>query len=95
MKNNKALPLQSGEDDDPQPVYDFSQGVRGKHHRAFQQGHRVLIHKQDGTIEEHAHQLPDGAVLLDPDVQRYFRDADAVNRALRGLIALIPTPQQS
>jgi hypothetical protein len=29
-------------------------------------------------------------VMLDPDVRAYFPDTEAVNTALRGLIALIP-----
>ena len=31
------------------PHYDFKAGVRGKHHRDYQCGHRVTIHKTDGT----------------------------------------------
>ena len=30
------------------------------------------------------------AVVLDPDVHRYFPDSDAVNKALRALISLVP-----
>ena len=50
------------------PEYDFSGGVRGKHHQAYREGTNV--------------------VLLDPEVARVFRDAEAVNRALRMLINL-------
>ena len=32
----------------------------------------------------------EGSIVLDPDVQAYFPDAEAVNTALRGLIALWP-----
>jgi hypothetical protein len=31
--------------------------------------------------------------MLDPDVQQYFPDSEAVNKALRSLIALIPQKQ--
>jgi hypothetical protein len=34
-------------------------------------------------------------VHLAPDVQAYFPDAEAVNTALRGLIALIPTRRRA
>ena len=95
MTNNNPSQVQIDDDDEMQPEYDFSNGVRGKHQRAFQQGYRVLIHHQDGMTEERDYRLPEGAVLLDPDVQQYFRDTAAVNRALRGLIALIPTTTQS
>ena len=77
-------------DDEMQPLYDFSGGVRGKHAQAYQYGHRVIIHKTDGTTEVQEFPLLEGAVLLDPDVRLYFPDAESVNRALRGLIRLIP-----
>jgi hypothetical protein len=34
--------------------------------------------------------LPEGTVVLDPDVRAYFPDSEAVNRTLRGLISLMP-----
>ena len=77
-------------DDEMLPEYDFSGGIRGKHYHAYQRGYKVIIHKTDGTTEERDFALPAGAVVLDPDVRPYFPDSDAVNRALRGLIALIP-----
>lgn len=50
------------------PEYDFSAGVRGKHHQAYQQGSNVI--------------------LLEPDVAEVFKDAAAVNHALRMLLDL-------
>ena len=38
------------DEDDLLPEYDFSKGVRGKHHQAYRQGHSVTISHQDGTI---------------------------------------------
>jgi hypothetical protein len=29
------------------PEYDFSGGVRGKHHQAYQEGHSVVVHRAD------------------------------------------------
>lgn len=75
-----------------QAEYDFSGGVRGKHYQAFHRGYEVVIHKMDGTTEVQDFTLPDGAVVLDPDVRDYFPDSEAVNEALRGLIRLIPKP---
>ena len=72
------------------PEYDFSSGVRGKHYQAYQNGYRVVVHKMDGTTEERDFALSEGAILLDPDVRAYFPDSEAVNRALRGLIELVP-----
>lgn len=89
MNDMKAKP-QHEVDEEMQPLYDFSEGVRGKHAQAYQLGHRVVIHKSDGSTEVQEFILPEGAVILDPDVRLYFPDAESVNRALRGLIRLIP-----
>lgn len=74
------------------PEYDFSgkKGVRGKYHHAYQQGHVVRIHQEDGSVTTQYFTLEDGAVLLAPDVREYFPDSESVNQALRGLIGLIP-----
>ena len=66
--------------------YDFSGGVRGKHVKAYRQGHTVKIHKQDGTTEVHYFTEKEGAVMLDPDVKKFFPDSESVNKALRSLI---------
>ena len=66
--------------------YDFSKGIRGKHRQALQEGHQTIICKSDGsTIVREVR-----PIILAPDVQAYFPDADSVNQALRGLIALVP-----
>jgi hypothetical protein len=72
------------------PEYDFSTGVRGKHYKAYREGHTVKVHKNDGTTVVHYCTLEDGAVMLEPDVREYFPDSETVNKALRSLIALIP-----
>lgn len=81
--------------DEMRQEYDFSAGVRGKHAKEFHQGYSVVIHKADGSTVVQDFGLPEGAVMLDLDVRAYFRDSEAVNRALRGLIELIPEPDQS
>ena len=65
--------------------YDFSGGVRGKHHKAYRQGHSVKIEKQDGSTEVHHFTLADGSVML--DVKQHFPNSESVNKALRSLIA--------
>ncbi len=77
------------------PEYDFRGGVRGKHYRAYRQGHTVTIHKSDGTTDVQYFQLEEGAVLLEPDVRAYFPDSEAVNKVLRGLITLLPKKPKS
>jgi len=86
----------NAERDDMRPEYDFKSmkgGVRGKYYKAYRAGHTVKIHKADGTTIVQHFQLEDGAVLLEPDVRKYFPDSEAVNTALRGLIALLPKKQ--
>jgi hypothetical protein len=86
------------EDDEMLDEYDFSKlkdGVRGKYYEAYREGHTVKIHKADGEVETHYFTLEDGAVMLEPDVKEYFNDSQAVNEALRSLIALIPEKRQS
>lgn len=81
---------QSDEIDDMLPEYDFSGGVRGTHARAYQHGYKIVVHKADGTTEERDFALPEGAIMLDPDVRAFFPDTEAVNTTLRALIKLIP-----
>ena len=81
-------------DDEMLEEYDFSKGVRNKYHRAFRQGYTVTIRKADGTTEKQTFKPEQGAVVLDKDVSKFFPDGEAVNNALRGLIALIPSEQK-
>ena len=78
--------------DEMLPEYDFTgkKGVRGKYYRDYQRGHTVRIEQPDGTVTVQHFTLAEGAVMLDPDVRRYFPDSESVNNALRSLIALIP-----
>jgi len=75
-----------------QSEYDFTgkKGERGKYYEAYRRGHQVRVHKADGSTVVQYFSLKDGAVMLEPDVQRYFPDSDSVNKALRTLITLIP-----
>ena len=79
--------------DDMRPEYDFasmSDGVRGKYYEAYRAGHTVKIQQADGTTVVQHFPPEEGIVVLAPDVQEYFPDSEAVNNALRALIALIP-----
>jgi len=75
--------------------YDFQGGKRGKHARAYSQGHTVNIHQADSTTLIQHFSLQEGSVLLEPDVREYFPDADSVNTALRSLITLIPKKRKA
>lgn len=75
------------------PEYDFSgkTGVRGKYYQAMRNGYTLQIDRSDGTTLVQHIMKPEGTITLDPDVQAYFPDDEAVNTALRSLIRLIPT----
>ena len=75
------------------PEYGFASmkgGVRGKYAKAYREGYTVEIHKADGTTSVQYFRLEDGAVMLEPDAREYFPNSEAVNRALRALIAIAP-----
>ncbi len=91
MKKEKTPKRKNQETDDEMlPEYDFRGGVRGKHYEAYRRGHSVTIHKTDGTTDVRHFKLEEGAVMLEPDVREYFPDSETVNKALRGLITLLP-----
>ncbi len=78
---------------DMKPEYDFSTmkgGVRGKYYKAYRSGHKVVVHKNDGTDSLQYFKLEEGAVMLEPDVKKYFPTSDSVNKALRSLIEILP-----
>ena len=93
--NREQPEQQTADGDEMLPEYDFSGGVRGKHYQAYQDGYQVTIHKTDGTTEIRDFALPEGAVVLDPDVRAYFPDSESVNRTLRDLIRLVPERRES
>lgn len=73
--------------------YDFTSmvgGIRGKYYKAYRAGHTVKIHKTNGTTLVQHFKLEDGAVMLEPKIREYFSDSEAVNKALRCLIPLLP-----
>ena len=79
---------------DMRPEYDFTSGVRGKHHKALQEGYTIGIHKAEGTIVE-KYVGCKGTVALAPDVREYFPSSKAVNRALRTLIYIVPRKRKA
>jgi hypothetical protein len=83
---------------DTRPEYDFSSmkgGVRGKYYKAYREGHKVIIHKEDGTESVQYFKLEDGAIMLEPDVRKYFPTSQAVNKVLRTLIEIIPSKKRA
>ena len=89
MKKTKSS---TDKKDEMRSEYDFAgkTGVRGKYYQDYRRGHTVRIHKADGTVATQHFTLQEGAVMLEPDVQRFFPNSESVNKALRSLISLIP-----
>ncbi|MBI4688835.1 MAG: hypothetical protein HY754_00965 [Nitrospirae bacterium] len=88
----------SKDKDDMRPEYDFSRmkgAVRGKYYKAYRAGHKVVIHLANGTTSIQYFKLEDGAVMLEPDVRKYFSNSASVNKALRSLIAIIPSKKRT
>lgn len=86
MNKVSSEPIQDAE---MRPEYDFQGAVCGKHYKPLHEGYSVHIHQPDGTTETQHYVMTEGTVLLQPDVRKYFPDSDAVNSALRSLIALM------
>jgi len=86
----KAVSKKPSRIEEMRAEYDFSKmkgAVRGKFHKAYRAGHKVEIHKADGSTSVQHFKLEDGAVMLEPDVRKYFPSSDSVNKALRSLIS--------
>ncbi len=77
------------------PEYDFRGGVRGKHYRAMQGGYTITVRKADGTTLVKEVKPVKGAVILEPEIRKYFPDSDSVNSTLRSLIRLIRTERKA
>ncbi len=92
-----ASKIKSGKED-MSSEYDFSSmsgGVRGKYYKAYRAGHKVVIRRADGTSSVQYFKLEEGAVMLEPDVRKYFSSSESVNKALRSLIEIIPSKKRA
>jgi hypothetical protein len=84
--------------EDIRPEYDFSAmkgGIRGKYFEAYREGHKVIVHKEDGADAVQYFKLEDGAVMLEPEVRKYFPTSEAVNKVLRTLIEIMPSKRSA
>jgi hypothetical protein len=91
-KSSKATKTSN---DEMLPEYDFSSGVRGKYAKSLrEEGYTIRVYEADGTYTE-TRVLGEKAVLLEPDVWEYFPNSQAVNEALRALIAIAPKKQKA
>ena len=74
--------------------YDFAGGVRGKHYHALQAGYTITIHGADGMTVVKEVKPTAGAIVLEPELRRYFPSSESVNATLRSLINLIPSDER-
>lgn len=94
----KATSKEISEKEGMKSEYDFSRmkgAVQGKYYKAYRAGHKVEILKADGATSVEYFKLKEGAVMLEPDVRKYFSSSESVNKALRSLIAIIPSKKRS
>jgi hypothetical protein len=94
----KAVHEEISDKEDMKSEYDFSSmkgAVRGKYYKAYRAGHKVVIHQSNGTASVQYFKLEEGAVILEPDVRKYFTSSESVNKALRSLIAIIPSKKRT
>jgi hypothetical protein len=88
----KAVNSNTLKKDDLKAEYDFSNmkgAVRGKYYKAYREGHNVTIHQADGSVSVQYFKLEEGAVMIEPDVKKYFPNSESVNKALRSLIDIV------
>ena len=86
----KAKVQRARTDTEMRAEYDFRGALRGKFYKPLHRGYTVRVHKANGkTLVRHM-VLKEGTVALAPDVREYFPDSEAVNRALRCLIPIMP-----
>jgi len=94
----KAGPKKPSKIEEMRAEYNFSNmkgGVRGKYYKTYRAGHKVEIHKADGSTSVQYFKLEDGAIMLEPDVRIYFPSSESVNKALRSLIEIIPSKRRA
>ena len=94
----RAVSKEISDKEDMKSEYDFSSmkgAVRGKYYKAYRAGHKVVIHKGNGTTSVQYFRLEEGAVMLEPDVRKYFSSSESVNKALRSLISIIPSKRRT
>jgi hypothetical protein len=74
--------------DEMRAEYDLSgkTGVRGRYYQDYRRGHTVTVHKEDGSMVTRHFTLEEGAVMLEPDIRKFFPNSESVNKALRSLI---------
>jgi hypothetical protein len=94
MKKVQSKRRQEKANNEMLPEYSFKNGVRGKHYKEYRKGHEIKINKNDGSVVIQHFTLEDGAVMLEPEVKKYFPDSETVNEALKNLIKLIPAKKR-
>lgn len=75
--------------------YQLSDGVRNRYAKALREnGYTIRVYHRNGTVTEKRYP-GEKTVTLAPDVREYFPTSQAVNRALRTLISIIPEKRKA
>jgi hypothetical protein len=64
--------MSKSKNSDMRDEYDFSDGIRGKHYKAYRKGHTVIVHRDNGSASVQNFTQEDGSVMLDPDVKAHI-----------------------
>ncbi|MBM2813433.1 MAG: hypothetical protein HW421_195 [Ignavibacteria bacterium] len=81
-KNNKIKEIA--------PEYDFSKGIRGKHHKQFTEGYTVTVYSPNKNAIDKQTSDKANYFKIDKDVHKYFQSSEEINNALRAIISAIP-----
>jgi len=84
-ETNGGTPATEVEEDEMLPEYDFSGGVRGKHHRAMQDGYTVVIERAGGNYSAYSSGLPGCVATGETREEALALWQEAMQRHLAGL----------
>jgi hypothetical protein len=80
--------------DDILTEYDFSNGIRGKHYKKFQDGFTVTVYSPNKETYLLNKKEKINYIKIDKDISKYFRTSDEINNALRAILSAIPKKQK-
>ena len=70
--------------------YDFSKGVRGKHHKKMTEGYTITVYSPNKNAYEKRVAEKVSYIKIDKDVYEIFKTSEEINNALRAFINSIP-----
>ena len=80
----------NNDNDEMAAEYDFSNVVRGKHHKKLAEGYTVTVYSPNKDEYEKEISENTNFIRIDKDVNEYFKTSEEINNALRAIITAIP-----